>query len=409
MIYFFRIFIASFLFLISAQFVFAKEVPVYFFRGEGCPHCAAEEEFFDFLKNDKSLDFKVLSYEIWKSPENANFLSNVARENNWNVQGVPFTVIGYKTISGFGSAETTGREIKEVIEQCRDFDCPDKVGAFIKARGAPPEDSVKEESAKKETKKLAIDDNSALATISLPWIGEIKTKDFSLPVLTIIIAAADGFNPCAMWVLIFLIGLLLNMQNRRRRWILGGAFIAASALMYFVFLAAWLKLFAFLMLIPYIKPGIGIVALVAGIYNLRDFFKNKELVCKVSNTPGRQLFFSKLKQFVYENHFWLALFGVVALAISVNLVELVCSAGLPAIFTQILTLANLTAWESYGYMLLYIIIFMLDDMIVFAIAMRTLEIKTASAKYSRYSALIGGLVMLVLGLLLIFKPEWLMF
>jgi len=162
------------------------------------------------------------------------------------------------------------------------------------------------------------------------------------------------------------------------------------------------------MFIPFIKPAIGLLAAGAGIYYLREYFINKEAVCKVTSSGKRQLIFNKLKQFVHEQHFWLALGGIIVLAALVNLVELVCSAGLPAIFTQILTMSGIPVWQSYGYMVLYILIFMLDDMIVFGIAMKTLELKTISAKYSRFSNLIGGIIMLLLGILLIFKPEWLM-
>ena len=211
-----------------------------------------------------------------------------------------------------------------------------------------------------------------------------------------------------MWVLVFLIGMLLGMKDKKRRWILGTAFIASSGLVYFFFLAAWFQLFSFLTFIPFIKPAIGLLATVAGVYYLREYFINKEAACKVTSGGKRKLIFEKLKRFCNEKHFWLALGGIIVLAAAVNLVELVCSAGLPAIFTQILTLSNLPMWQNYALMILYIVIFMLDDMIVFGVAMKTLELKTISAKYSRFSNLIGGIIMLILGILLIFKPGWLM-
>ena len=91
------------------------------------------------------------------------------------------------------------------------------------------------------------------------------------------------------------------------------------------------------------------------------------------------------------------------------MVELVCSAGLPAIYTQILSLSNLPTWQYYFYLGLYILIFMLDDLFVFFTAMFTLKAVGVESKYARYSHLIGGVLMLVIGLLLLFKPEWLMF
>ena len=106
---------------------------------------------------------------------------------------------------------------------------------------------------------------------------------------------------------------------------------------------------------------------------------------------------------------YLALVGIVVLAFAVNLVELICSAGLPAVYTQVLFLSNLARWQYYFYILFYIFIFMLDDLLIFFIAMTTLRLTGLTTKYSRWSHLIGGILMLIIGLLLIFKPEWLMF
>ena len=400
--------IFTFLLFFTFNFVSAKEVNVYFFSGDGCPHCAAEEEFFEYLKNNTYLDFKVINYEIWKNPKNAKMLGDLAKRMDWNIRGVPFTVIGDKTFSGFGSAETTGKEIQNSIQECAKNNCEDIVGKFITKKYPKLSFNkpaiIEEKKEPKEKNKPA----NLPETINLPLVGEIKSKNFSLPILTIIIAGIDGFNPCAMWVLVFLISMLLGMKDKKRRWILGTAFIAASGVVYFFFLAAWFQLFSFLLVIPFIKPAIGIFAMGAGVYYLREYHVNKEAVCKVTDNEKRKRVFENLKKFVHEQHFWLALGGIIVLAAAVNLVELVCSAGLPAVFTQILTLSNLPAWQNYAYMVLYILIFMLDDMIVFWLAMRTLELKTINAKYSRFSNLIGGILMVILGLLLVFKPEWLM-
>ena len=52
---------------------------------------------------------------------------------------------------------------------------------------------------------------------------------------------------------------------------------------------------------------------------------------------------------------------------------------------------------------------MLDDIIVFMIAVITLKVTGISNKYQKYSHLIGGILMLIIGILMIVKPEWLMF
>ena len=165
----------------------------------------------------------------------------------------------------------------------------------------------------------------------------------------------------------------------------------------------------FLGFIVWIRIIIGLVALGSGGYNLREWWVNREAYCKVTKNEKRQRIFTKLKEITQNKKFLMALGGIILLAFAVNLVEAICSAGLPAIYTQILTLSDLSTLGYYSYILLYILVFMLDDLIVFFIAMITLKAVGLSGKFSRASNLIGGILMLIIGLILIFKPEWLMF
>jgi hypothetical protein len=151
------------------------------------------------------------------------------------------------------------------------------------------------------------------------------------------------------------------------------------------------------------------VALVGGFWVIKKAFFSKKSGCGVMDNQKRQAVFMRMKDVVNKNNFWLALGGIVALAFLVNLVEVICSAGLPAIYTQVLALNELSAWQYYFYIALYILFFMLDDLFVFFTAMITLEMTGITTKYSRYSQMIGGILMLIIGILLIFKPQWLMF
>jgi cytochrome c biogenesis protein CcdA len=157
---------------------------------------------------------------------------------------------------------------------------------------------------------------------------------------------------------------------------------------------------------------IGVVAVGVGGKNLWDYWQNRKaesVVCKVSKNYGTKKTFDKIKDIVYRKSLWWSILGIVILGFSVNLVELACSAGFPAIYTQVLALNGLPMWQKYLYMGGYIFFYMLDDLIVFLVAMLTLKSKVFGTKYAKYSNLIGGLLILILGLLLIFRPEWLMF
>lgn len=190
---------------------------------------------------------------------------------------------------------------------------------------------------------------------------------------------------------------------------LGSVFIFVSAFVYFMFMVAWLNFMIFFNYINWVKILVGAIAIFAGGYYLKQYFFNKENACEVTNSKYKKKI-TTLMQFLTEKKgLVLAVIGISMLAFLVNLLELVCSMGLPVIYTQILSLSSLSIFSYYLYILLYIFVFMLDDLIVFFIAVFSFHLLKLTTKYSRFSHLIGGVVLLVLGGLLIFKPNWLMF
>lgn len=380
-------------FWLAKPVVAEDKVNVYFFWGKACPHCAKEKIFLEKMA-EKYEGIEIRSYEISTNRENLALLKKIGQELKIDVSGVPFTAVGKYHFAGYLNDETTGKEIETAVQCALETHCPDLVGDVIN-------------NSKKTSK---IDERKAIPKkINLPLVGEIKTENFSLPLFTFIIALVDGFNPCAMWVLLFLISLLLGMKDRRRMWLLGTVFIVASGLAYFLFLAAWLNLFLFLGFVFWVRILVGLIALGAGGFNLKEFLVNKEGGCETVGEEKRQKMFAKIRKIVGKKELLLALAGIVVLAFGVNLIELVCSAGLPAIYTQVLSLTKLPPWQYYLYLLFYILIFMLDDLFVFFVAMTTLQAVGVESKYARWSRLIGGFLMLAIGVLLLFKPELLMF
>ena len=213
-----------------------------------------------------------------------------------------------------------------------------------------------------------------------------------------------------MWILLFLISMLLGMKNKKRMWALGITFLVSSALVYFLFLISWLNLALFLNKIIYIRAAIAMVAVIFGVYSIIRFLRSRlDDGCEVVDTKNRKKIINSIQKIVKEKSFGLALLGIVLLAASVNIIELLCSLGLPVMFTQILAANNITGGMQFVYSLIYVFFFLIDDIIIFVIAMKTLEIKAISNKYGKYSHLIGGIIMLIIGLLMILKPEWLMF
>lgn len=425
------IFFLAVLILPNISFAQSNNLDIYFFWGNGCPHCAKEK---DFLENTVKWQYpqaNINSYEVYNNQQNLSFLKAIAKELNTDIRGVPVIIIGDQPIVGYLNDQTTGQQITDRIDFCLNNQCNDSVAGLVNqffptptppptpkpTPTATPSTTLTPNHEQSPTPETTPSPEPTLQPtaqpkdsleISLPIIGDVDTENFSLPVLTVIIAAIDGFNPCAMWVLLFLISLLLGMKNKKRMWILGTSFILASGFVYFLFLSAWLNFFLFIGFIIWVRIIIGLVAVGSGVFHLYDFYKNKP-GCKVIKNERRQKIFNSLK-FVTETHkFWLALLGIIVIAFAVNLIELVCSAGLPAIYTNVLALSDLPSWQYYALLLLYIIIFMIDDMLIFVIAMVTLQVTGISTKYTRWANLIGGIVILILGILLLFRPEWLMF
>lgn len=366
---------------------------IHFFWSNGCPHCAKEKAFLeDLMQEDPGITVKGYETSIYK---NALILLRVGKRLNANTSGIPFTVIGDQYFVGYGDDETTGELIKELVQQTRENKTSDIVEEIIE---------IVPSSTPANT-----DDPSIPDTIKLPFLGSVNIKQLSLPVLTLVLALADGFNPCAMWVLLFLISLLLGMQDRKKMWLIGSTFIIASGFVYFLFLTAWLNLFLFLGYINWIRMVIGGVALYSGYRYLSDYIKNKDGGCEVvGGNETRKKIFEKARALITEKNLLISLGGIALLAFGINIVEFMCSAGLPAIYTKVLALNSLPTWKYYAYMLFYVTIFMIDDMVVFIIAMTTLKAVGIESKYARYSHLVGGILMLAIGLLMIFKPEILM-
>lgn len=377
-------------------------VNIYLFHSYTCKHCKEEIKLLDELEKEYD-NIKVYKYEVNENG-NGELLKNISEIMGSKVTGTPYTIIGNKVFSGYDYENSKGR-FKGAIEYYSKYGYEDKVGEYISSIPLP--------SYEVKDTDLDVDEyiNDYISyKVKLPLIGEVKLKNLTLPLVTVVIGFADGFNPCAMWVLLFLISMLIGMKDKKRMWILGSTFLLTSALIYLIFMMSWLNLANLLISVVWVRVIIAIVSLVGGIINLRGYIKHRKVSgCDVVDDKKRNKIITRIKKFTTEKNFWLAILEVIVLAISVNVVELACSAGLPVMFIEILSLNNLTAIEEIIYIVLYMLFFLLDDFVIFVIAMTTLSLTGVSSKYGNLSKLIGGILMLLIGLLLMFKPEWIMF
>ncbi len=343
---------------------------VYFFHIPGCSHCEEQEPFNGKLANTYP-SISIIEHDA-TTPAGSARLSEKLEELGVKDEPVfPITIFGNQVFGGWDSEETTGRAIEEALQQCLAGNCPPPAGE-------EPGDGI-----------------------VLPIIGEIVPADYSLPALAVILGLVDGFNPCAMWVLVYLIALIATLRDRKRIWLIVGSFVLASGVLYFLFMTLWLKAF---LLIGYVKPVttvIGLVALGGGILQIRGFIETKgAIVCEVTGEESRKKTMTRIQKIVSSPLTLGTIAGIIALAFLVNSIEFVCSAAVPAIFTHVLSLASLTTFQYYGYILLYVAAFMLDDLIIFgsaAIAMTS----GLGDRYAKYFRPVGAAILIILGLLLL--------
>lgn len=235
----------------------------------------------------------------------------------------------------------------------------------------------------------------------LPW-----------PVMSLILGLIDGFNPCAMWSLIVLIGFLLSMENQSRRWLIGGIFIGSSFLLYGAALFAYLLGFQSVValttgsLMTWIFRLVGVVSLGAGVLAIREGIQSKS-ECSIRDAGERKKFHQKMTEILERKNLWWLIIGVVGLAFSVNAIELLCSFAIPTTFTGILASpeAGLPFWKQISAILVYDIAYIFDDILVFVIAMKTLNVKMFTGRATIVSHWIGGIVLLIIGGVLLVRPD----
>ncbi len=376
------------LLLTSFDFVLAQpeKAEITFFYSETCPHCLKEKKFLNQLE-EKYNDLVIHRYNV-ADKESVELLKDLYEqyqvpEEQWGM--IPVTFLREKYLIGYGGDEITGKEIENCIEEC-----------FVET-GEGGTDLME----------------ASLKKIKLPILGEIEISNFSPLLLSVVFGVLDGFNACAMIALGFLLSVLIASGSRKRIILIGGTFILISGLVYFLFISAWFNLFLITFNIKLITNLVAVIIILSAIFILRDYFT--DVACKLCEVnPAKQNIFTKIQQKLFtkmqqfssiDMPLPIALLGIVVVAAGVNMVELACSFGLPLAFTKILTSWNLPKASYYFYLLVYILFYMIDDFVIFLIAVYTLKITQASQKYLKLVTLVSGIVLLILGLILLINPE----
>ncbi len=348
----------------------AARVHLYFFWSERCPHCQAAHPFVAAIPRERPW---VLLHEIEVSRDRANArrFAELAAAVGARAEAVPTLIYCGRMVVGWESAATSGDQLLRGLDACRAGDAP------------------------------------AAEALRLPLLGAVDPRSISLPLFTVAIAALDAFNPCAFFVLLFLLSLLARERDRRRMLAIGAVFVLASGLMYFAFMAAWLNVFALLGALEAVTLIAGGIAVLVGLLNLKDFFafrRGPSLAIPESAKPG----IYRRARAVMQSASPAAMLGAtVFLAVAANFYELLCTAGFPMVYARILTLHETAPAARYAYLALYNLVYVVPLALIVLAFVGTLSAHKLTEREGRLLKLMSGTMMFGLGLLLVFAPQWL--
>jgi glutaredoxin len=355
-----------------------------------CPHCKAAHAFLDELRARRP-DLQIVEHDVTRAPETYEELRARTEQAGLDMVGLPSFVVRGRFLVGFDTADTTGRQIEALLApigppsvvEHGPAHAPGSETPRVPESGGPPSEG----------------------TVDIPVFGRVSPKELGLPLFTIAIGLVDGFNPCAMWVLLFLLSLLVNIKSRARMLAIAGTFVLVSGLAYYAFMAAWLNVFMLVGLSRIVQIVLGVMALVIGVVNVKDFFAFEKGISFSIPDRAKPSIYARVRSIVRAESLVAAIAGARVLAVLVNVIELICTAGLPALYTQVLVQQGASTGARYGYLALYNLAYMLDDSIMVGIAVVTLGKRKLQERAGRWLKLLSGVVILLLGALLIFAPQ----
>jgi hypothetical protein len=354
------------------------EVLLYYFWSRTCSHCEEAKPHIDALVAARPW-LKLVPYEVSNLGNVVRYLQ-MSEALGQKMGGVPAFFLCGKMAIGWDGPEGRGAWLAALADYCR-----------LSLQQAQPLGSV--------------EPSRAPPTLRLPVLGETSAAAFSLPVLTLVLGGLDAFNPCAFFVLLFLLSLLVHAQSRVRMLLIGGTFVLFSGLIYFAFMAAWLNLFLLMSSLGWVTVGAALLALGAGALNVKDYAfpgRGPSLSMPEGARPG---LFARMRGLLSAEHLPAMLAGTVVLAVTANAYELLCTSGFPMVYTRVLTLRELPLAGYYGWLAAYNVIYVLPLALIVGTFVWTLGRHKLTEREGRLLKLTSGLMMLGLGAVLLAAPH----
>jgi glutaredoxin len=370
---------------------------VYFFWGDGCPHCAEAKPFLENLESQYPT-VEVKRYEVWGNLENQKVFQKIAGLYGLTPHAVPTIFIGEQHWEGFNDAVRA--QIEFVIENCVIEGCPDRGENLLSLKpviATPSFTSTPVQSEQPATK----------AKIAVPLIGVIDLSSHSLLFSTLMIAFVDGFNPCSIWVLSMLLSITLHTGSRKKVLVIGLVFLIVTAIIYAMFIAGLFTIFAIVNYVGWIQILVALVALFFALVNIKDYFWYKEGISLTIDDKKKPGIYKQIRQIMNAgDSIWGLIGGTIILAAGVSLVEFACTSGFPVIWTNLLSAQQVTATTFIILLCVYMLIYQLDELAIFLAAVFTFRSRKIEEKHGRILKLIGGILMLTLAIVMLINPGY---
>jgi cytochrome c biogenesis protein CcdA len=359
-----------------------------------CPHCTDAKVYLGKLQR-RQPDLRIWVRELTEDRQAGGDLQDIARMAGVPNPGVPAWVLGGQVFMvGFGSAATTGREIERVLGQLGLPPAP------VAAAAVEPEPEAE---AEEPRLRLA---GSEAAALSLPFFGDVDAASMSLPALTGLIAFVDGFNPCSLWVLTFLLGIVIYSGSRKKILLIGVTFLLVTASAYGLFIVGMFGTLRYLAYLSWITLVVAGMALIFAVVNIKDYFWFKQGVSFTISDKHKPKLFQRTRNLMHPGRSVPALLvGTVVLALGITLVELPCTAGFPMVWTGIITAQGVTPAYFAALLALYLVVYLSIELVIFGSVVVSMKRSRFEEKHGRILKLIGGMIMLALAITLAVAPD----
>jgi glutaredoxin len=383
-------------------------VTIYLFWGDGCPHCAAAKPFLEEIARQYP-NVTLRPYEVWYNESNQALMWQMTTAYGFKPSGVPTIFIGDHHWVGY--SQIVQDEIAAAVAECSQFGCRDAGLGIIPALPTPtqipatqmPMDAGGSGSAQiPPASKLG-----ATGILSIPLIGAVDLTAQSLTVSTLLIAFVDGFNPCSLWVLSILLALTLHTGSRKKVFLVGIVFLTVTSLIYMLFILGLFTMFTVISFVGWIQVVVALAALFFAAVNIKDYLWYKEGISFTIADEKKPGIYKGIRRIMDAGDSTWALIGAtIVLSAGVSLVEFSCTAGFPVLWTNLLITQEAATLTFGALLLLYMLIYQIDELGIFLAAVFTLKAGKLEEKYGRILKLIGGMLMFTLAVVMLVNPAW---